>query len=63
MKPKDLKPIDCESDGCEKRSKAIGFANCLIEKNNRQYRVIKIDNLWYAYDGTKHHNYAGKQNG
>jgi len=55
MKPKDLTAKDCETAGYVVRSSAIHLANQLTKTNDRQYRVIKIDGLWFAYDAVKHH--------
>lgn len=55
MKPKDLKPEDCATVGLKIRKHAIAYANFLTNRTSEQHNVIKINNLWHAYNAVKHH--------
>jgi hypothetical protein len=53
MKHSEITAKDCETVGFVERRSAIWLANELTKKNDRQYRIKKIDGLWFAYDAVK----------
>ena len=53
MKHSEITAKDCETGGYVERRSAICLANELTKKHDRQFRVKKINGLWYAYDAVK----------